>query len=416
MSSAKPFFKFSMDETSLHDFFSSAEERFRQYDSLILAQNGKIDGLTAKVESTRSQLNKEQPSINQKVENMMKTIDNIGQEFEKYEKRMLQFEEQLQIIEQQLLNLPNLESELRQAFTKELHDSNSKILQSLDNISNRMGQAEARILSLQEDSNLTSQKIVTLNECVSLNSKESQSLGQKIDNSNQKINSLETEQTKKLAEMDTNMNDLARQIAELKEKVNTPFPVRPPEPDLSLIEMRDVDTFPVTGPASLPKLVRIRKVDDIVRYVYDFVPTLQGILDWSYGELDRLRNSRSTIESDIDRIRDGLCDAKKGIGDMRSTIETMNQEMATREEVSLLMRRKYVQLGESCGSGARCISCGRELPDDFDGSLPGPRRIGTAVAGQASGSTKRMVVGLIENPPRSARGFKPRARKVQFPK
>ena len=185
---------------------------------------------------------------------------------------------------------------------------------------------------------------------------------------------------------------------------------------LNFIRKQDVDSFPATGPAVFPKLVQIRKADDLVRYVYDFVPTLQGILDWSFAQLDRLNTTHSVLSDDVSGMHSTLSQTHDTILDVQNTIRAMHQTFATREEVSLLMRRKHTQSGESYGSGARCISCGRELPDEFDYSMQAPRRIGTAAPPSVSGSTKRMVVGLVENPPRSARGYKPRARKIQIPK
>ena len=56
--SAKPFFRFSSDESSLHSFFSTVEERFNHYNILISQQNDKITSLTAqmKIQTEKNQI------------------------------------------------------------------------------------------------------------------------------------------------------------------------------------------------------------------------------------------------------------------------------------------------------------------------------------------------------------------------
>ena len=413
MSSGKSFFKFSMDETSLHDFFSTAEERFRKYDTMIAAQNSKIDSLSVKLESTKTQLEKQSPVLSKRIDELVPQIADIGKEFEKYEQRISEFEQKLGDMQQHVATFANMESELKQVLKMQLDSASQSLVSSIDNVAARVNDAEARISALESENKRLNEDLARLKTESARLTKDVECHTEELKATSERVSSIEVAHAQQFSGVDKNLESLKAEVAALKEKVKNPFPVRPPEPDLSLIEMHDVESFPVTGPAALPKLVRIRKVDDLVRYVYDFVPTLQGILDWSFAQLDRLNTAHSVLSDDVSN---NLSQTHDTILDVQNTMRAMHQTFATREEVILLMKRKHAQSGESYGSGARCISCGRELPDEFDYSMQGQRRIGTAAPPSVSGSTKRMVVGLVENPPRSARGYKPRARKIQIPK
>ena len=91
---------------------------------------------------------------------------------------------------------------------------------------------------------------------------------------------------------------------------------------LNFIRKQDVDSFPATGPAVFPKLVQIRKADDLVRYVYDFVPTLQGILDWSFAQLDRLNTTHSVLSDDVSGMHSTLSQTHDTILDVQNTQST----------------------------------------------------------------------------------------------
>ena len=320
MSSGKSFFKFSMDETSLHDFFSTAEERFRKYDTMIAAQNSKIDSLSVKLESTKTQLEQQNPVLNKRIDELVPQVTNIGKEFEKYEQRMSELEQKFGALQQHLATFANIESEIKQVLKMELDSASESLVRSIDNVAARVNSAEEKISALESENKCLNEDLARLKSESARLTKDVESHTEALKATSERVSSIEVAHAQQFSGVDKNLESLKAEIAALKEKVNNPFPVRPPEPDFSLIEMHDVESFPVTGPAALPKLVRIRKVDDLVRYVYDFVPTLQGILDWSFAQLDRLNTTHSVLSDDVSGMHSTLSQTHDTILDVQNTV------------------------------------------------------------------------------------------------
>jgi hypothetical protein len=196
------------------------------------------------------------------------------------------------------------------------------------------------------------------------------------------------------------------ELDRLKTEIGRPIPVSQPPPNLSVLELRPDIEISSDLPPKIPRLKKFTDVAQCVDYLYELIPSLDAIL--------RAFHSRVSAALSKSAARDGnVAFLKAQIVDIQAAI----QSLATREELALrVKRRPVVKEPDSRGSGVglvRCISCGRELPstptdDGADEPLRSRRQPVTP---------GRMVMGIVENPAHSARGFR-RAqirRKIQTP-
>jgi hypothetical protein len=198
----------------------------------------------------------------------------------------------------------------------------------------------------------------------------------------------------------TQIQSIQNEIDRLKTVAERPFPVIPPEPNLDILELRPDVEVDLDLPPVLPQLKKFTRLSQSVEYLYELIPVLQAILRAFYTHVNGITTRTSN-----------WTDLRSEVVSLQSVI----QGLATREELSLLMKRKAaVKEPDSRGSGfglVKCISCGRELPtttDFTEESLAHHR--GPPSAG-------RMTIGIVESPTHSARGFRrPQVRrKIQTP-
>ncbi|OHT07433.1 hypothetical protein TRFO_24318 [Tritrichomonas foetus] len=450
MAAKKPFFRFSLDETSLHNFFSTVEERLSQYDSLFEQQNDKINALNSQIKiqnekiSQNEKLKDDIKDLAAKIETLENavneknhTIQSISEKILLFEKSLIQNNEKIEEISQNVKNeeiktkneLIKMKSEITNETNQNLNKNieeikihmNELIKKSDEHFQKQFSEVNQIFSEFQNNLKSNQEKISCNEQKTAYNRKSIDALNKSFLSltSNSKFGKSTEENLEIVASnLVSQISSLFDQNSELKEKIskfeenfNKPFSIKSPEPDLEHLQLRPDCQFDIDQPPILPKLHKFNSISQCVDYIYELIPILQSFLNALYENVNHRR-----LKS-IDKER-SLAEIKYEIADIRSSLTNV----ATRDDLNMIMRRKIVTQPEvdlNRGINAvKCIACGRELSttmnsvhNTFPDDNPS-KRIGTAV----NGGARRFNVGIIENP-RSARSYhNPPLRKVQTPK
>jgi hypothetical protein len=211
--------------------------------------------------------------------------------------------------------------------------------------------------------------------------------------------------------------------------------------DFSTIDLRPAAPANFADPPKLPRLAKFRDVGDIVSYIYDTVPRLQGFLDAMHGKIAEVADIvpdlavRAGVELTLAQLGSNVAELQRSVADVRVHVG----RAATKGEVTAIARRlQGIQDGDAATSTSigivKCIACGREMQqvagamteDEADRLLGAPPNC-VAAAPQsdapfvpiyaASGSEAFDTAGMIESP-RAVRPFRATVavrRKLQIP-
>jgi predicted nucleic acid-binding Zn-ribbon protein len=379
----RPFFRFSMDETAFHKFFSTAEDRFRHYDELVARQDEKIQNLSTQV----SRLQKPNGESNRQSQfegrllDMQAAIDRLESELRSIAELCESLNEKIQKLDENFkCNLSSSQKEVEVQRGKDFAAIREEFTTYLGGAVDLIGtnKREVDALRAEIDGKLASEagKRQVVAEMATLNRSQIESLPPQIESLSSEIRSLASEIH---SISDHNSEDQGTLRAEIEKFRNEwrLFPVQPPEPDLDSLSLRPEPSVDFDAPPRLPKLRKFVKVAHAVGYLYELVPVLQSILTCMHRKF-----------SDPPKLDAALAEIRSGIVELEATI----QGLATREELSMLMKRRtLVRESESLGGLVKCLACGRGLPsfDAADEDVPCQRRVASA---------RRMTVGIVGSP------------------
>ena len=424
------FFQFSSNETSLHNFFSTAEERFSNLEALFKKQNEKINQLENSIKE-QSKRNKEIENLQSELknisnknseisnkaqenqENITKISNNVQMLKSELEKKLSLIEEKLTVkIEECDLNNSNDET------NKELNDKINKLqthiedmmLQISESANSKIETISKTIENLQKNNEITDKVLNENKNRIELIKKSFVSLNT---SSNNKATTAEESLNLTTQHINSQFSTLFDSLTSFKNDVNNKFLdfgkeitksqsiVKPPENELENLSLRtDEINIDLKQPPILPKLYKFNKISEVVDYIYEFVPFLQKYLSSFFDSINLLANNKGKEFAEM----------KYELANIRSLMTNL----ATRDELNALMRRRILAPLDNdqgrCGS-VRCIACGRELSGGYiDNEDYNPKR--------AMNLSRRFNVGIVENPrsARSCRNNSPIIRKVHAPK
>lgn len=474
--SAKPFFRFSSDESSLHSFFSTVEERFNHYNILISQQNDKITSLTAQM--------KIQTEKNQICSRLQTETNNLNGRVKLIEESVNQNNEKIKKITSDLstlnLTINSRLSDISQAVETKIQNSSSANENQYDSLYNQLSQhtkdlVKKSIASIAKSVDEFSHKIQNITE-------ESQNTRAQIMNFNSQINenskniqmvreaflSLNTDSKKQsdltplatASYINKRFSAIFASIDEIKSAINE-LKSRPIEPDLSGVALRSDDdnlSFDLSKPPLLPKLYKFGKISQAVDYIYELVPAIQAYMNAIYSKESSVKLKEIENENDKKDHDKQFSELRYEIADIRSLMTNM----ATRDDINIIQRQNSRRGGLNSSSfngndsgslngpsngglgissAVRCIACGRELPssngynikqsmsnttfpDEYSSSYisltvnppsVNPPQNQRRMATTATNGSRKFNVGIVENP-RSARSYHtPVCRKIQTP-
>lgn len=400
---SKPFFRFSLDESSLHNFFSTVKERLSHYDSLFAEQNNKIFTLNAQL---NLQSNKEQL-----VQKLQSEISNLSNQIKSIETSANNNSKDIQSLSNEMHQLkPYFESkinEITQLFEKKLSEKNNHDQNQLSDLSNQLSAHIEQLISesvtpITEKINLINDDITKINQKHGQIAKEidqnAQEIGdakkiiETIKNSFLSLNPDKNDLPHAASFVNDQFNSIFSSLKEMKKSLNV-LNSRPQEPDLSSLQFHPIESeCNFSQPPELPPLYKFRKISDSVNYIYELVPYLQSYLNAIYYQ------NQETIRKEADD-NEKKKEKDKEIVELRyeiANIKSLMTNLATREDVNIIARGRSTRtvftpcegsydkamknsIAPSTGlnqsnlpsnggfgnSGAmKCIACGRELPNN----------------------------------------------------
>lgn len=467
--STKPFFRFSSDESSLHNFFSTVEERFNHYDKLLSQQNEKITMLTAqmKIQTEKNQIFSHIQTETNELSDRIKTIEEtVKQNSIDSSKLTADFSllsqsvdsklsDILQTMETKIQNNINNHNQNNDFYNQLSQHTKDLIKKSINPINTKVDDFSLKIQNCFDETQKINSHISNINSQINENKKNIQMIKESFLSLNTK-SSKQNDMTP-LATAACNVNSqfssLFTSIDEILTVINQ-LKSRPTEPDLSGITLKTDQniSYDLSNPL-LPKLYKFQKISQAVDYIYELVPAIQFYMNALYSK------EKSKME-EIEK-KDDQKETEKQFSELRyeiADIRSLMTNMATRDDLNIIQRQKSsrgdlnnsidggslngTNGGFGSSSAVRCIACGRELqspnsnnynikqslssstfPDQYSSSYvslavnppssppPSQRRMATT----ATNGSRKFNVGIVENP-RSARSYHtPVCRKIQTP-
>lgn len=437
MASQKQFFRFSLDESGLHDFFNSIEDRLNSHEERITKQDEIIrelqrllrekpsfDDLDRMRDEIRMETNEKFTLVNirlDKLENQMKDLqrvtDNLANRMDKLEESLdARFKEMQDKLDQQQKDL-----------WKDINDKLDKIAALLpkDN-GDHIGEIFARLKSVEDGNNATAKKLQATRDAVQTIASAFASLNNTtaaLDGSLNRVLHASANHVKdNFSTIFDLLNKLQSDVEKLQALIEAPKPVRPPESDISGLYLRPPFTADWRDPPVLPKLQKFNRVSQAVDYIYDLVPRLQGYLNAMH---DRMLDEEELFNRCADRFEtdQALDDLQKQInelgGDLTELRRNLGKFASKADLANALKKLGYIDPDSNTAAGRiRCIACGREVPQ-ITGAMSerdAIRQLGSApncvvtpsghgVSQMFSNTEKIDSNGLIESP-RSLRPFR----------
>jgi chromosome segregation ATPase len=385
-----PLFAFSMEQTALHKFFSSADAKFAGYDAALARQSAAIQALAGQLSQMRGSLDRpdRQPEFDARLSAVHSAVDRVQGAVDGRSQLWQAVSDRLRCLEQRFAAdfsglRAGLEARLADA-AREAQERTAALARQFAQIpplidANRSG-CEAAHRGLAEKVRDSKEQI-----------KELIASGDRFQS---KIESLASEMILLKADLlhknDEQLTAFRVELCALKND-RTTFPVRLPEADLSSLELRPEPLIDPDSPPQVPPIHKFSEMAQAIAYLYELVPTLQSILTASHH---RVTQKISDFQSRDSRIRA----LQSELAELTATISTL----ATREEVAAVMRRRP-SARESRGIGlVKCIACGRELSDDDCSQRP-------------RGNVARMAFSIVEEPRPACTSQRTVRRRIQRP-
>lgn len=365
-----------MDETSLHNFFATVEDRFTRFEEILNAQAAQINNLNSQLSNRQKQDSPDKADIiknefelrfNQ-INDRFNVIErNSSQHNDIYDKLSAEIENirsftinsiedlrkdilsQVNTIIQnnEIKNKANIESaldQLKEKIKAMIPKDNS---QDIERLNHDINELKSNQNIYETDSQSTKDFIKTIANSYAMISK------QTVGSLNQSLSEILNSTTSKLIEELSTIPKLASEIEECKQIANKPIPIRPPSPDISKLELREQCPLDFMRPPVFPTLKKFSKIENAVDFIYELVPVVQSYV---------LTNRQQIIDNidDMDRQNEQLECLRNDLSEMRQII----LRLPTREDFSLAMKtsRKTIEPDSCRGIGfAKCIACGREV-------------------------------------------------------
>ena len=398
--SSKPFFRFSSDESSLHSFFSSVEDRLNRYDTLFAQQNEKISTLTAqmKIQTEKNQTFSRIQTDTNDLNNRLKLIEqSVLHNNESIQKITSDFSSLSNTINSQLLELSKkVEEKLKEShadnglqfddlFNKLTKHTKELVDDSIASINNKVEDFSHLITNIDEDTKKNNTQIININSQINENQKNIQMIRESflsLNTDSKKQNDL-TPLTTTASHIINQFSTIFLAINEIKTSLLA-LQSRPVEPDLSGLSLRPDQTnilYDFSQPPYLPKLYKFNKISQAVDYIYDLVPALQTYMNAIYSiENSKIKLRENEKDNDQKERDKQFSEIRYEIADIRSLMTNM----ATRDDINIIQRQRSSRggginmssfnsmdcsglAGPSNGgfggsSAIKCIACGRELP------------------------------------------------------
>jgi hypothetical protein len=342
-----------MEETAIHRFFSSAEERFGRCDAVVAKQSEQIQQLSAQF----SQLKKSIDNHEQQVE-MEKKLSEMNAEIVWIRKHFSEASKHWASLENQFHNV-------KHQFEGDLTSLRLNVDQQLE-VGVKAAREGARLFVQQE--------IVELRSLICSHREESDILHQNVvdklcrtsdEISELKVceNALKVGLSSLSSEIKSISNNLTEQSEEqfqilkseiMKLSIDRSFlSNRPPICDFDSLELRSEPFLDADSPPRLPKLVKFHEIAEAIDYLYELIPTLQAILTTSHHRMNEKVTTLIKRNLIIPMLESEL-----------SRLTAVIPTLATREELMMIVHKRVLPQ-ESRGLGiVKCISCGRELIED----------------------------------------------------
>jgi hypothetical protein len=352
------FFRFSTDETSLHAFFASAEDNFKRHELLLTAQDQRIHELSGQIRYCAERPDM-QPQIESRITDLSAAINRVERSLAATARLWETLGAQIQIVNRHFAaELSSLETRLTDQRNSEVREFAAKFTRIW---SENLGEIQTKI---DEHCQSLTHCNSLLTERLSAESKALRGVLAREQQINGRLEALsgELEQLKNRSQFERLTADI-----ECLKRDRPSFPIRPPSPDLELLELRVAPPIDSSSPPVLPPLHKFCTVAQAVDYLYELVPTLQSILTSTHHSVDA-------------RFAELLCH-DWGVSDMKAdliNLTTTIQGLATRKELNAALPRRC--LFRECDSPglSKCISCGRPVADP---GITSPRKAGGSARG-----------------------------------
>jgi uncharacterized membrane-anchored protein YhcB (DUF1043 family) len=342
-----------MEETALHRFFSSAEERFGRCDAIIAKQSEQIQQLSDQFSQLKKSIDNhdQQHELEKKLTEMNAEVVWIRKHFSKASKLWGSLENQFQKVKQQIdSDLTSLRLNVDQQLEIGVKAAQE---QARLFIQQEIVELRGLIYSHREESGILHQNVI---EKVCINSEQISELKVREDELNVALSSLSSE----MKSMSANLREKSEvQFQLLKSEITTLsidrplFPIRPPICDLDSLKLRSEPFLDPDSPPRLPEIVKFEKIPEAIDYLYELIPTLQAILTSSHRRINEKFTAIVKRDLVIPVLQSEL-----------SRLTAMIPTLATREELITAIRKRGLPR-ESRGLGiVKCISCGKELIEE----------------------------------------------------
>jgi hypothetical protein len=346
------FFTFSMEQTALHKFFSTAEERFGRYDTLIAKQSTTIRILSDRISHLEKLPPKpdRHPEFDFRLTEIATAFHRLSSDLSSATKLWESFEDRLRSARE------HADAEIasvRLEMDSKIRESLNQIWGSVREIvREEIGEVRGWIESNHRDCEMVHGNLF---EALRNHSEEVREMRLRVDQEDVGMRALSSE----IKELEGNLAQRAEeQFGILREEIAALKNDRPViamgDPDLGLeaLQLRlksDVD--PECAPR-LPEITKFTKVSQAVDYLYQLVPALEFILVASHRRTNERFAAWEHRDSVLNSIRSDLAE-----------LTALIPSLATREELGLMRRRPSAREPRGFGT-VKCIACGRELTED----------------------------------------------------
>lgn len=430
---------FRVDETAMREFSQLLVDRLDRHEQMILDLQKKVDDKAnlSDLDNLRLEMRKEME------ENLAKTnqrIQKLENKVDRMENTLFEVKDKLNEIDSAIdKKIQQAEDKIRSAFDsliKELEQRMKDKLNDLDNLIPHNEDSMANVLNklkeLENNVTTNSLKIQLTRESVqhiatayaainNLNASLDGSLPRVMKQTSDKI----TKNFVLLFDAITNMS------SEIKCLKNSKRPKE--EFDISGLELRSGSVPNFQDPPKLPHLEKFGGVEDMVDYMYQLIPKLQGYLYSMHDKISENVNGigkcaeKEATNTSFRSVNNDIEDLTADMNNIRNALA----KVATRADLIGALK-KFGSQSESDGSTAvgrvKCIACGRDI-QQVTGAMheeDAERQLGTPSNCLATGGSVGAMYssidgldgGLIESP-RSLRPFKgsiSAKRKIATPK